>query len=155
VNDDNFHKFFVRSHHRPGVFYGFGMIISCTTYHFYVALIPYISDVRISTTQDLNQMSRNFNHPRTGHLCYQIGQTNNFGRFKLHYELLNLDKNQVESEGLVEKNEVYWSPESIEFINIAQLKAGNYQLTLKNISADDLFVGLCSGMVSYFKHFLL
>jgi hypothetical protein len=110
--------------------------------------------VRIKATQDFNQMSRNFTHPRTGKFCYQIEHASFDRNFKFHFELLNLDKNQLESEGLFEKNEIYWSPDSIEFINIAQLKAGNYQLTLKNISADELFVGLCSGMVSYFKHFL-
>jgi hypothetical protein len=96
-------------------------------------------------------MSKNFTHPRTGKLCFQLEHTNVDRRgLKMHYELLNLDENQVESRGLVEINETFWSYH--EFINIAKLKAGNYQLTLKNIStsANILFVGLCPGML-YFE----
>jgi hypothetical protein len=96
-------------------------------------------------------MSKNFTHPRTGKLCFQLEHTNVDRRgLNMHYELLNLDENQVESRGLVEKYKFYWN--RYGFINIAKLKAGNYQLTLKNIStsANILFVGLCPGML-YFE----
>jgi hypothetical protein len=107
--------------------------------------------VRISAiTQDFNQMSRNFSHPRTGKFCYQIEQANADRSFKLNYELLNLDENRVESGGLVDvdSHQTDWSD---RFINIAKLKAGNYQLTLKNISADTFSVKPCSGML-YYEH---
>jgi hypothetical protein len=104
--------------------------------------------VRISPTQDFNQMSRNFTHPRTGKLCFDLEHSYvDDGDFKFHYELLNLNENQVESRGLVEINETFWSYH--EFINIAKLKAGNYQLNLKNISTSTkiMSVGLCRGML--------
>jgi hypothetical protein len=106
--------------------------------------------VWISPTQDFNQMSRNFTHPRTGKLCFQIEHDDIVGKLKFHYELLNVDENQVESSGLVEKSEFTWSRD--EFISIAKLKAGNYQLSLKNISTSTkiLSAGLCPGML-YFE----
>jgi hypothetical protein len=96
-------------------------------------------------------MSRNISHPRTGKFCYQIECDDLERNLKMHYQLLNLDENQVESEGLVDldSNQTNWN---YRFIKIAKLRAGNYQLTLKNISADGFFVGLCSGMVLYFEH---
>jgi hypothetical protein len=105
--------------------------------------------VWISPTQDFNQMSRNFSHPRTGKLCFKILQSISHDKtFKFHYELLNLDENLiVESRQLVDNSSSIWM--SDEFITIAQLKAGNYQLTLKNISADTYFVRMCSGMLNF------
>jgi hypothetical protein len=105
--------------------------------------------VLISPTQDFNQMSRNFTHPRTGELCFKSEHTNDYGDIKFHYELLNLVCNQVEIEGFFEAD----ISERDEFINIAKLKAGNYQLTLKNISTStNIFsVRLCPGML-YFEY---
>jgi hypothetical protein len=93
-------------------------------------------------------MSKNFYHPRTGKFCYQIDRADLEMNLKLHYQLLNLNQNQVESEGLVDldSKQTDWQ---YQFINIAQLKAGNYQLTLKNISAsaESFSMGPCSGML--------
>jgi hypothetical protein len=111
--------------------------------------------VRISPTQEFNQMSKNFTLPRTEKFCYQIDRADYKMNLKLQYQLLNLNENQVESEGLVDldSKQTDWN---YQFINIAQLKAGNYQLTLKNISAsaDTFSMGPCSGIL-YFERSVL
>jgi hypothetical protein len=88
-----------------------------------------------------NQMSRNFSHPRTGNFCVQIDTFLN-RTLSLTYELLNLSDNQVVSrKPLLEGNQ-------IEF---EDLQAGDYQLTLRNISEEIISAELCPGIV-HFKH---
>jgi hypothetical protein len=85
-------------------------------------------------------MSRNFTHPRAGNFCIQVEK---YDRRKmiLYYELLHLDKNKVEKQGHLHNHKTIESTK-IEF---GYLQAGNYQLTLRNISTDILSVELCPG----------
>jgi hypothetical protein len=101
------------------------------------------SDVVITPTKEYNEMSRNYFHPRAGKFCVQIRK--NSRTIRLNCELLNLDSNQVEARDIEDKSEKMFF--KIEF---GHLKAGNYKLTIKNISKNDIYnVQLCSGKVHY------
>jgi hypothetical protein len=90
-------------------------------------------------------MSRNYLHPRAESFCVQI-QKNSGEDLRLQYELLNLVNNQVEGHGHLGKNEENINVTKIEF---GHLQAGNYQLTLRNISHEILSVELCPGRVHF------
>jgi hypothetical protein len=116
-------------------------------YRFYY-IKPLNSDLEIKPTKADNQMRRNFSHPRSGNFCIKIEQLQ-FKNLKLHYKLLNLDSNLVEGQGRVEKNQLL-----IE-IAFGVLRAGNYQLTLQDISQDILVADLCSSkshFMNYYKN---
>jgi hypothetical protein len=86
-----------------------------------------------------NQLSRNFSRPRPGNFCVQIDTFQN-RKLSLNYELLNFSDNQVVvREPLLKGNQ-------IEFKN---LQAGNYQLTLRNLSMVINSAELCPGMVNF------
>jgi hypothetical protein len=89
-------------------------------------------------------MSRNFSQPRAGKFCIQIPKYE-LGEFKLHYELLNLKNNQLEGRNILQKNKKM----NLVIIEFGLLQAGNYQITLKNVSTDILPVEQCSGMVHF------
>jgi hypothetical protein len=90
-----------------------------------------------------HQMSRNFSRLRAGNLCVEI-KTFQDRTLSFNYELLNLSDNQVvKREQLLDGNRIEFS----------DLQAGNYQLTLRNISRTIEFAELCLGKV-LFKHWV-
>jgi hypothetical protein len=100
------------------------------------------SEAIISPTKEDNEMSRNYFHPRAGNFCVQIKKYY-LTTLRLNCELLNLGNNQVvEALDIGGKNRNRFF--KIEF---GHLKAGNYKLTLRNISNDIDNVQLCPGKV--------
>jgi hypothetical protein len=94
-----------------------------------------------------NSMSRNFYHHRAGNFCIQIW-TFHWEELRFHHEMLNLDDNLVKFRGQVEINKQFeWVK-----IKFGHLEAGNYQLTLRNISEEIYSVEMCPGMAQ-FEHF--
>jgi hypothetical protein len=92
-------------------------------------------------------MSRNFSHPRGGNFCVQIMQLEK-EKSIYQYNLFNFDTNQVQHQGLHQNNET----ERQILIDFGHLEAGNYHLTLRNISSRGLTsVELCPGMVRFLK----
>jgi hypothetical protein len=92
----------------------------------------------IKPKKDDNQMSKNFLHPKDDDFCLHIRKYVK-RELKFYYKLLNLDNNQVQ-EDYLDKNE---NENGIE-INIGFLQAGNYQITIKNVSKDVILgVELC------------
>jgi len=89
-------------------------------------------------------MSRNFSHPRAGNFCVQIEQFGN-GELSLNYELWNLSDNQVVARApLLQGNDQ---------IVFNDLQAGNYQLTLRNISKNIASAELCPGILHNHKRY--
>jgi hypothetical protein len=75
-------------------------------------------------------MSRNFSYLRSGNFCVDIREYGSFD-LKLKFELLNLGNNQVEIQGHMDRH----VNKRLQ-INVGPLEAGNYRLTLTNISDD-------------------
>jgi hypothetical protein len=86
-----------------------------------------------------NQLSRNFSRPRAGNFCVQIDTFQN-KKLSLNYELLNLSDNQVVTREL---------PLHGNQIKFSDLQAGDYQLTLRNLSMVINSAELCPGMVNF------
>jgi hypothetical protein len=106
-------------------------------------------DIRIKTDRNGervdHQMSRNFSHPRAGNFCVQFKKTIS-GPLIFQYELLNLDNKQVKGQGPLRS---YKTDEWIK-VEFGHLKAGNYQLTLKNfIDGMIEFAELCPGLIIF------
>jgi hypothetical protein len=82
----------------------------------------------VKPTKADNQISRNFSHPRPGNFCV-IVLTFRSHDLEFQFELLNLGNNQVEIQGHTDR-----SINKHCQINVGPLEAGNYRLTLTNIS---------------------
>jgi hypothetical protein len=95
----------------------------------------------IRPTKEDNEMSRKYFHPRAGNFCVRIMKYSRT-TLRLNCELLNLDNNQVEARDIGgEYGNGFFK------IKFGLLKAGNYKLTLRNISNDIYNVQLCPGKV--------
>jgi len=96
-----------------------------------------IAAYNLKPTNADNQISRNFSHLRPGNFCVEILKFKSYD-LEFKFELLNLGNNQVEIQGLMDRRVNKWLQ-----INVGPLEAGNYQLTLTNISDVFSSVRLC------------
>jgi hypothetical protein len=106
-----------------------------------------ISDRAVFSTKDAdNEMSRQISHAKTGNFCVR-SQTFAWGNSTLQFELLNLDNNQVQVKELHLKEKFPYGSHTNDF---GQVQAGQYQLTIRNLSSQALLiVDGCPGMYIY------
>lgn len=92
-----------------------------------------------------NQMSRLFSHPRAGDFCLEIIKKLTTEELGFHYDLLNLANNQVACQGLLRRND-----SNRNKIKFGHLEAGEYKVTLRNISRGTYTSAeLCPGLVNF------
>jgi hypothetical protein len=97
-----------------------------------------ISDRAVFSTKDAdNEMSRKISHAKAGNFCVR-SQTFAWGNSTLQFELLNLNDNREQVNKEINLREDY--PYGWAKINFGHVQAGQYQLTIRNLSSQALLI---------------
>jgi hypothetical protein len=95
-------------------------------------------------------MSRTISHAKAGNFCVR-SQTFAWGNSTLQFELLNLNNNREQVNKEINLREDY--PYGWAQINFGHVQAGQYQLTIRNLSMKALLiVEGCPGMLHFLIH---